>query len=507
KALECLEKRASENDFLLNWDLEYRLRRLDFLLNKADDLFCLDARGALFLQAFGITNAGDWLTPARRDALRKIAEDAATVHTVLRRETDALADPTSLIGEQVLAAIAAAPFTHNDLLELSSSSDVKHETRAYQHVAKSFDAFQRVTDVLRREITNISIRASSEMGKLFPGEPMARERMKRPMELEPHDVLRFFYDNYEAVDRISFPVFYQSTVGKELDTVSVIRVSPSDAVAIVPAPEPGEQRRRLGGETLGHFGGFFARQWRASDFLWGQLDGAERIITTLCTGATNISEGERAVLIREAHVAILTNDANVEEIDLLSKIGGAQRGELRYDALKSKYEDIVKNPPALAPAIESTAKTALQILGNIVQEYQADEPAAPRTGATIEKPKGKIAIKLAAVAIYIAQSAFGNSGAAADANADPTPNAALDEKARRMTSIANWLIFAGASAIAAGAWLAYVQCLATCAVVGPLRFVGGIGAVVGGTIAAGVGVGLNLLRRWIPKALEKLTPT
>jgi patatin-related protein len=486
-----VNSRVSENTFLLDWDIEYRIRRLDFLLNKADDLFCLDDRGAMFLRAFGVSDVSSWVSDARRDALRTITENVAKVHAALRRQADALANPLSEIGKQIIAVTQAAGFPRSQLLTLSSGSDAKRDNLEYRLVAQSFEAFQAIAETYRRAINDAGRAASAEMARLLPVDPNKPDWTKDPNALEPVDVLRFFYDNFEFVDRISFPVFYQSTVGQELDTVSVIRVSPTDAVSIVPAPAPGETRRRLGGETLDHFGGFFAKEWRASDFLWGQLDGAERIITAACEGATTVSDAERIDFIKQAHLAILANDANVQGIALLERINGADCAARRYATMKNQYLEIVKNPPELPQALTTTAKSALEIVGNIVRGEQAGDGAS--------RPKPNLGMRAAGAAIYVAQSAFGNSG--------DGPNDVLDAKARRMVMVANVLILGGVCAIAAGIWLLYVRCLPACLVVGSMRILGGIGAIAGGTIAAAIGVALNWVRRWIPESLKKLIPT
>lgn len=62
----------------------------------------------------------------------------------------------------------------------------------------------------------------------------------------------------------------------ELDEVDVIRVSPLDTRKLVPVEA--ERRRKLRGIAIHHFGAFFHRDWRENDYLWGRLDGAERLL-------------------------------------------------------------------------------------------------------------------------------------------------------------------------------------------------------------------------------------
>ena len=81
----------------------------------------------------------------------------------------------------------------------------------------------------------------------------------------------------------------------ELDRVEVMRLSPRETSML---REPGTGRdgpAKLAGVKAGHFGAFFSREARENDYLWGRLDAAEWIITTLLDGAR-----ERAATAFEA---------------------------------------------------------------------------------------------------------------------------------------------------------------------------------------------------------------
>jgi hypothetical protein len=66
--------------------------------------------------------------------------------------------------------------------------------------------------------------------------------------------------------------------------VEVVRFSPED-VRLLRAPEQKCDRptteEKLKGVAAGHFGAFFSRDRRENDYLWGRLDGAERLIGLL----------------------------------------------------------------------------------------------------------------------------------------------------------------------------------------------------------------------------------
>jgi hypothetical protein len=63
--------------------------------------------------------------------------------------------------------------------------------------------------------------------------------------------------------------------------IRVDRISPADAVSL----RAGTANPTLKGADLRHFAGFLSRQLRESDYLWGRLDGAERLIDIICDAA------------------------------------------------------------------------------------------------------------------------------------------------------------------------------------------------------------------------------
>ena len=99
---------------------------------------------------------------------------------------------------------------------------------------------------------------------------------------------------------MTFPIFYETEVG-ETEPVEVFRISPLDARTVIDELSPAERRRKLAGTVLFHFGAFLKREWRDNDMLWGRLDGAERIISSVLPPGSE----DAARLIRLAHLAIL----------------------------------------------------------------------------------------------------------------------------------------------------------------------------------------------------------
>ena len=117
-----------------------------------------------------------------------------------------------------------------------------------------------------------------------------------------------YFSQFDDFDQISFPILFGTEVG-EADVVEVLRISPEDAMSLI--DERAERhkaggRQKLAGTALHHFGAFLDQVWRQNDILWGRLDGAERLITSLLPEPED--KNVRAQLISEAHSAILMEE-------------------------------------------------------------------------------------------------------------------------------------------------------------------------------------------------------
>lgn len=86
------------------------------------------------------------------------------------------------------------------------------------------------------------------------------------------------YRHYGRYDVVLFPVLYGSGY-RQVRHIDVSRISPEDATFLV--DEKQVRHRKLAGTVLGNFGAFMEKRWRQNDIMWGQLDGAERIIASL----------------------------------------------------------------------------------------------------------------------------------------------------------------------------------------------------------------------------------
>jgi patatin-related protein len=105
------------------------------------------------------------------------------------------------------------------------------------------------------------------------------ERLTAELPLEIRNDIRAHYLGFPYWDSTTYPARALSDVG-ELDEVQVVRVSPLDTHRLAPSTNGGalSAASKLHGVALGHFGAFFRRSWRENDYLWGRLDGAERLL-------------------------------------------------------------------------------------------------------------------------------------------------------------------------------------------------------------------------------------
>ena len=110
------------------------------------------------------------------------------------------------------------------------------------------------------------------------------------------DKLLSRYLAFPIWDVLIFPVIALSAL-PQLTPVHVTRFSPLDATTLAPLAADGRtihQAHKLKGRVLDHFGGFFDKEWRENDYLWGRLDAVELILKLLSKeGGTELPDALR----------------------------------------------------------------------------------------------------------------------------------------------------------------------------------------------------------------------
>jgi predicted acylesterase/phospholipase RssA len=83
------------------------------------------------------------------------------------------------------------------------------------------------------------------------------------------------YLGFPYWDRVAYPYTAFSGIG-DMTHIDITRMSPNDTKSL-----SDQQAAKLKGAGLGHFGAFFSRDGRELDYVWGRLDGAERLLGVL----------------------------------------------------------------------------------------------------------------------------------------------------------------------------------------------------------------------------------
>ncbi len=110
------------------------------------------------------------------------------------------------------------------------------------------------------------------------------------------------YLGFPYWDILLYPIQAVADTG-ERDAIDIVRMSPLDA-RLLPPLDPAKPK--LAGVGIMHFGAFFDRAGRESDYLWGRLDGAERLIGMLL--GTGAAEADRERWCRVAFAAIVAEE-------------------------------------------------------------------------------------------------------------------------------------------------------------------------------------------------------
>jgi predicted acylesterase/phospholipase RssA len=141
----------------------------------------------------------------------------------------------------------------------------------------------------------VSARMSSAFAELGNSYPELAGRMR--------SIYDYGYDIYDCtwLPLISGGEFGEGTL------IDVFRISPADSLSLW--DDRNGTREKLAGVSLEAFGGFLDRQWRRNDVMWGRLDAAERIITALLSGNEDV-ESRNKLILKAQHAILLETTAS-----------------------------------------------------------------------------------------------------------------------------------------------------------------------------------------------------
>jgi patatin-related protein len=344
-----LEKNGSptENEFLIQFDVRYRLRRLTFLTRRVNQLaripFDADSRRSLSAWLDHETAKLEQapVSPARDSALLSIKQiengnwlENESIGTP-RAWLDPFQEELRQIKKTKLApGIIAARFAEEQF--------ARTESRAATALAQKIDELKlpwpelepvlsenepEKKDALERIFTPERKQAFQEVANIFRAEwsnqTFTSVQIKLGTDVDLNDpavaarcCLQHYYDNFNLYDLITFPVQYGTGAG-EANVVDVYRISPEDATLLMEERPDAESATKLAGRAVMSFGAFLDEPWRRNDMLWGRLDGAERLISILLAGD---NEETREWLIREAHLDIINQEIEEGNADAVCRL-------------------------------------------------------------------------------------------------------------------------------------------------------------------------------------------
>jgi patatin-related protein len=329
--------------FLLRFDYEYRIRRLEFLLRRIDRLRMLAAAEGKLGSASESKAINDILRSisddspvwpfqepgmqefrARLQELRDLVSSALEIlrggihdiHTPIEKVPRKSQGHQRWTGRNAVAnAIQALPIGAIDLNNILGAEDISgiptdvnfafDEDKILDRAKSVLEkpelqrALDGLDEALNKVLWNLFDRAIEE---IRPGFSTNSRELSAPRAAASR-IVRYYYDFFDEYDSVLYPIGYGTDIG-EAALVDVIRVSPDDSTSIIDESVTGKPK--LAGIKLGHFGAFLDAVWRRNDILWGRLDGAERIIESMLLGVAE--KDEIAQLIKEAQMAILEEE-------------------------------------------------------------------------------------------------------------------------------------------------------------------------------------------------------
>ena len=375
-------------EFLAGFDLPYRLRRLRFLARKLDGLYDLKLNqenpaftNALATLRFGLDEANPvaampeglkrvrLLVGQQYRTLKELLDDLLQVPEPEDRDTPrpevgepsnygrgyvgkALPDRQRVLRllERVLQIKGANPAADEQGRQLYGTEptvrnssepgdqEILCDLRASDLLgsdAALLGNLEQLGDDLRGSLKGVLDEVHRAMTKSFEQSAAGR-------------IARRLYLYFDLFDTVQFPMMFGTDVVAS-ETVEIVRIAPEDAARLMPALE--ERRKKLKGLAVAHFGAFLDRDWRVSDLLWGRLDAAERLITTLLPWED--SQQIRDQLIDQAHHAIFADFdiyRRVKEMATRQVVAQGPENKLSPEIVQALVAAVVPTPTSSSVA-------------------------------------------------------------------------------------------------------------------------------------------------------------
>lgn len=234
-------------NFIIDFDIDYQRRRLQFLIQDLNAQY-----------------------PHQPDHVHELDECKMSLYQILGKikyfnGTDRI-DPENITHIRNI---------FSDLLSFPFSDDIDcKNNQAQLDIHK--DKINRVLEILRPSIGLDNIRQQTDQ--------LISKQLNNSWGSHFKRNLLISYLGFAFWDVITFSIMGAKTLG-EFNEILVNRISPNDELTL----KPENKMTPLKGTALKSFGAFFSREDRENDYLWGRLNGAERLIDLLYNQA--LSEG------------------------------------------------------------------------------------------------------------------------------------------------------------------------------------------------------------------------
>jgi patatin-related protein len=270
-------------DFVRTFDLDYRERRLRFVIRRINELYSglegerHPVRSRPDRNDLDMTKSRLWKRLIElRKVLGSIGPDAPGLAGDIARETSTILD------RDTLTAILSSP--REDTID-----DAVEALTKKQHGALN-DLRDHLKTYLVDQLATFGAETYGEFLAAIDGwdEDVRQDMLVR-------------YLGFPYWDRLIYPIQAVADL-RELNRIEVIRLSPNDVHMLGRCTA----RTKLKGVSRGHFGAFFQREYRENDYLWGRLDGSERLLWMLFDAAGHPAEAES--FTRDAFRSILEQE-------------------------------------------------------------------------------------------------------------------------------------------------------------------------------------------------------
>jgi patatin-related protein len=310
--------------FLLDFDLPYRLRRIDFVLQKLKELTGSDPE-----------LRGRAAAVARLSSPLPSAGEVRELRIQLVDLRDQLAGVELTLGQ----AIGKLGITNEDLESiLDLPGDKAMAARARDLVEQQIEGFR-----LAAETTRSAVETACKESREQVDAVLGAMRAEPGPAQDLRDALRFYFDAFEAYDLALFPLGFATSLA-ETNPVEIVRISPRDTDPLLPHARG---RTALKGASLHHFGAFLDQGWREHDMVWGRLDAAECLIGSLL-GRDHPRKSE---LIRSAHETILAEYAESKEAGDVEPIDWFPSQQVREEPDRAATGDVLTRAQAVVASM------------------------------------------------------------------------------------------------------------------------------------------------------------